>query len=116
MSSPQQKDEADRREIEGRVIRGAAGAVATTAVVTALTLRWVYKWSRRRLQRYQLSKYTRLELLPSERAPMICKSPPTITVTFFVGSTADAAKYFAARVDAIVAANPWVRVSKWAQR
>lgn len=50
----------------------------------------------------------KLELLPNERGPMICKSPATSTVTFYRGSTAGAEQYLRKRVAAIVNANPWL--------
>ena len=55
-----------------------------------------------------LKGYTKLELLPSERGPMICKSPATSTVTFYSGCTAKAEQQLTKRVAAIVAANPWL--------
>ena len=56
----------------------------------------------------RLRGHTRIALLPSERGPLICKSPPTSTVTFFRGSTAAAGRYLEGRVAAIVEANPWL--------
>ena len=52
--------------------------------------------------------HVRIELLPAERGAMIRKSPPTSTVTFFRGSTAEAERYLRGRVAEVVDANPWL--------
>ena len=56
----------------------------------------------------RLGDHARIALLPSERGPLIRKSPPTSTVTFFRGPTAAAERWLTARVATIVEANPWL--------
>eukprot|EP00945_MAST-04E_sp_MAST-4E-sp1_P003496 g3496.t1 len=48
-------------------------------------------------------------LLPSEVAPILCKSPATSTITYFEsGDLAAAQSFLSMRTDEIVAANPWL--------
>lgn len=67
-------------------------------------------WSsrRRRLRAARVAGHTKIDLLPIERSPAICRSGPISTATFYRGSPAAAESYLAQRTAEIVAANPWL--------
>jgi hypothetical protein len=82
--------------------------VAVTAVVGLLAAHQLWTWFSKHQRLARLAPYQKIDLLPLERGPLICKSPATSTITYFKGNPAAAAEYFSARVDEIVTANPWL--------
>ena len=77
-------------------------------VAGALAVKQLLRWRARRARATRLANHTKIQLLPSERSPILCMSPATSTVTFFRGSLATAEKHLSDRVAAIVTANPWL--------
>jgi hypothetical protein len=102
-------------KLYGQLIKGGwmghkAGIHALLGTVTMglVGLVQLSKLLDRRRRAKTLAKKTRIELLPGERS-MVCHLLPSIsTVTYFKGNVAHVEKYFAERVTAIVAANPWL--------
>eukprot|EP01043_Picozoa_sp_COSAG02_P034076 COSAG02_NODE_2363_length_9059_cov_7.474219_6_plen_189_part_00 len=88
------------RETKLMAALGVAAAV--------LTLQKLWQWRSRAATRRRIAGRTKIELLPSERGPVLCMSPATSTVTFYRGSSVAAARHLTERVAAIVAANPWL--------
>jgi len=78
----------------------AAGAVAA-GVASHLVLK-------RLMKTYRTKGLTKLSLLPSENTSLIRGSAATSTVTFFTGDYRLAATQLTARIEQIVAANPWL--------
>ncbi len=76
-------------------------AVASALLAKALLRRW-------RIARMTKAGAKRIDLLPSECSPIIRQSPPTTTVTFFLGDVCEAEAKLEAKVAAIVRANPWL--------
>ena len=74
----------------------------------ALAVRQLARWRSRRLRVARLANHTKIDLLPSERGPVLCMSPAISTVTFFHGSAAAAEAHLRERVATIVDANPWL--------
>ena len=74
----------------------------------ALAAHQLFRWNRRRLRALRQAGHTKLELLPGERADILCMSPATSTVTLYNGDFAAAAEHLIKRVDEMVAANPWL--------
>ena len=74
----------------------------------ALAAHQLFRWNRRRLRALRQAGHTKLELLPGERADILCMSPATSTVTLYDGDFAAAAEHLIKRVDEMVAANPWL--------
>ena len=78
----------------------AAGAFAAYQLWTVAS-----RWRRAR----RLANHEKVALLPSEVAPILCKSPATSTITYFEsGDLAAVQSFLSMRTDEIVAANPWL--------
>ena len=82
--------------------------VVGLGAAAALAAHQLLKWNRRRLRALRQAGHTKLELLPGERADILCMSPATSTVTLYSGDFAAAAEHLIKRVDEMVAANPWL--------
>ena len=82
--------------------------VVGLGAAAALAAHQLLKWNRRRLRALRQAGHTKLELLPGERADILCMSPATSTVTLYNGDFAAAAEHLIKRVDEMVAANPWL--------
>ena len=82
------------------IFAGVAAAAATGTIAYS-----AYK-AQRRAHKY--SKWTKIDLLPSERSAVISLTPPTTVCTFYRGNTAAAIAYLEEKVADIVTANPWL--------
>jgi hypothetical protein len=99
-----------RQLVEGGWMGHKAGipALFGTVIMGLVGFVQLSKLLDRRRRARTLSKKTRIELLPVERSIICNMSPPISSVTYFKGNVAHVEKYFAERVTAIVAANPWL--------
>ena len=81
----------------------------TSAAVGVITLHKIYKWHMRRKRLRELTtNFAKVDLLPSEKAFVICSSVSTSTVTFFEGDVQAAKEYFSERIAMILNANRWL--------